>query len=598
MLNIYMLNIKENFIKYFKNTRLLALSGIFLGLLLVFFMLPMGMTVILASIFFVIFCKREETLAHMVIKKYQILHFNLLFFILCIINGILLYSDMYHRPLMFFIITSIIFALLGVEILFCLGNSKSQLNLILLKVLISSFIVYLSVLLTSNSLIGVDIWYHRNIVLDLLENGHIPNVGRYSHFPIYHLIVSICSLITNLEFKESVTFSIGIIYSFSLIFMYLLGKMLYNDQFGLISTLFIAFTSYHIQRGYWLIPQSLGISLFFIVLYLLIKSMNFSSSFKFFLIIFVIVLNMTHNLSVLMIFVALIILYVCVYFFNFVLDEDKYRLSQNFIFLYFVMMFFYWTYIYYIYPFLTHVSARKMTLESAPIISYDVPTLIVNQFGFLLFVFLSILGFLYGLSRKRLSTINYSLMSASFLLLLLIEIFRFANIEAVVPQRWIAFASILLAFPASFGIIFLKSFRINHKRLFIASILFLFSFFMITSTVANNDSPIYSKEQTESFGLRNSEIRSANTINNSCIGKISTDTVYSLYFSYYLKNSEVAGLNNMSDIIVFRESVWQNNKYFKNYRNYDLKQYNFSNDHDRFKIYESNSVYAYFTLQK
>ena len=313
-----MLNGNGYFIKYFKNARLLGILGIISGLFLTLFMLPMGITIILASAFFIIFREREEISIHTTIKTHQIIRLNLLFFILFITNILILYLGMQHRPLIFFSILSLMFVMLGMESLFYLNDSKLQLYLLLFKIFIASFSINMSVISTSNSLTGVDIWYHRNIILELIDIGYILDVGRYGYFPIYHLIISVSSLLTNLDFKDSAVFSIGVIYSFTLIFVYLLGRKLYNNQFGLISTLLIAFTSYYIQRGYWLIPQSLAISLFLIILYLLIRSMNLNHKLKFklILIFFIIVLNMTHNLSTLIMFILFIIFYLCQHFFN------------------------------------------------------------------------------------------------------------------------------------------------------------------------------------------------------------------------------------------------------------------------------------------
>lgn len=589
----------EHNAKYFKNTKLIGILGTVIGLSITFLMLPMGITIILASIIFMILSGRMEAPVYTNIKKNNLLYLNIIFFALLLINAVIIYQNSYERPPIFFVIISIMFTIIGMEVLFYLTHKKIQTHFILLKILLLSFMIYISVLLTSKSFIGVDIWYHRDIILEILKIAHIPDVGRYSYFPIYHITTSLTSIITDLNLKKSIIFSIGTIYSFSLIFIYLLGKKVYSNQFGLLCTLLIAFTSYHIQRGYWLIPQSLGIALFIIILYLLIKKIDSNPIFTYILILYVVLLNMTHNLSVMISFSIIAVFYCCTHIYNRIYEKNVNQINNNFLLFFFIFMLAYWTYVYSIYPYFAHVFAHDMTLESVVNVSYSTSTLIINQFGFLVLVFLAVIGAFYVISKKRMSNINYSLVSTPFLILIFIQILRLANVSAIVPQRWIAFVSILFVLPASFGIIFIRNSIISYKKIYIVTILILFSFFMLTSTVANNDSPIYSENQTERFGLYDSEIKSAHTINNFHVGDMSTDLVYKLYFHYYLENNKITSLNNESKTIILRKSLFQNDEYYKNFRNYDLKQYKFADCVNYFKIYESNTVEAYsFTTSK
>jgi len=118
------------------------------------------------------------------------------------------------------------------------------------------------------SLVGLDPWTHRAIVLNGLDNG-------WSTFPLWHgawysFIAAIMGS-TGLEYRLA-TMAISFIQvagGASLLF--LIGRRVAGERVGLLAALVVAFSSWHIFFGYWIIPNGLGLTLVLLAVYLVIR---------------------------------------------------------------------------------------------------------------------------------------------------------------------------------------------------------------------------------------------------------------------------------------------------------------------------------------
>jgi asparagine N-glycosylation enzyme membrane subunit Stt3 len=117
-------------------------------------------------------------------------------------------------------------------------------------------------------------------------------------------------------YKTAMFFGIGLPMMFSTIFVFLIGKELFNTKAGLLAALLVNLADTHISFGYQLIPTSIGVALFTIVLYLLVKNRKKRElTFTFLTILFMFLLVITHNMSsfVLLCCIAFLLLGVFMY---------------------------------------------------------------------------------------------------------------------------------------------------------------------------------------------------------------------------------------------------------------------------------------------
>lgn len=100
------------------------------------------------------------------------------------------------------------------------------------------------------------------------------------------------------------------------------------------------------------------------------------------------------------------------------------------------------------------------------------------------------------------------------------------GMRTIIPTRWFGFVYIFLALVSASGIFKLANLlNIKFKTVTVLIIIFSISFFMVTSTVSNDDNPLYNKEHATRQGNKASELQGAvkiKTIFNGTYGSISS----------------------------------------------------------------------------
>jgi hypothetical protein len=166
--------------------------------------------------------------------------FFLLFMTLVIIS--LLISD-FSKPWLYYFGISLCSLLLGMEIMLTTKARSPYITL---------FKIYLLclALFFSNQVVyplgigGSDAHVHFPTIISIIETGRIlPNVV-YSFTPLHHLLVTITSLISSLDFKF-LYYVLGAFWmSINLPLIFLVGKKYINTEFGLIASLIYPFNDY------------------------------------------------------------------------------------------------------------------------------------------------------------------------------------------------------------------------------------------------------------------------------------------------------------------------------------------------------------------
>lgn len=535
--------------------------------------------ILIASIIYLLFRKKLSNSINPSLpsSKLFISILNIIF-ISSFMASIFLMHFSLHRPLLYFLLTSISMGAIAAEIL-TFNNTQNQTWLILLKILLISFSLRYGLLYEFPGLYGVDPWGHIRVVREWLNSGHIINQSSsygyisYATFPIMHLNIIATKIITLLNLKDSLFYSIGLFYIFSILFVFLLGQRLVNTKAGLLAALIIGFNSFHIGWGAWLIPTSLGIGIFAMILWLIFKG-TYTFCNQLILIILMSVLVLTHTFSTFVTLTVLVLLFIANKIYKRI-PETKVKpinIRYNLVILFGIIMFTRWIYYFY-YPsrsffdavfgwFIRDLGTKVQYTGTA----FKASEFILNRMGFLMLISFTVIGSLFWFSPKVSNNQKISIIISTAGLSVVTFVFPYFNIKNLIPGRWLAFICTIGAIIIAEGILALSR-LVNgkiKKSLLAISIVFIFSLFMINSNGVNIYTPFYGKDYHQDpvrYAFTQSELTAVNSISEMYDDKIITDHWYSsLPFLTQVGQTKIAYLNPKSKnegLIVIRKYIYK-----------------------------------------
>lgn len=452
--------------------------------------------------------------------------------------------ELYSRPLGYFISTSILAAILSMEILY-LPQRKGYSSFILLKIMLIALSLRWTPQLIFPGLLGIDPWWHQMFTTKILELGYIPDGYAYSKLPVMHLIIGLTSLITGLDYKLSTMCSICLLQVISLIFIFIIcskfiySEFIYSERVGLLASLLLAVTEFQIQLGYWVRPILLGIILLLIIIYLLFKKEQhrYTAIFVSLAILTSAILILTHTIAALAMSILL---------FSFWCASEIYKrinrdslinpVGFTFFLLFSVGMFSWWMYA------SGHITTLARLIEwgfkfdkwaysgaSLQYIDKFKTEYMLNTLAFNLFSAFFILGSFYSLKQTKYS---FTIVLGGYLLAIMIFLTTILGLTGFLQIRWYPIFQVIASFPAGAGLLILgKMFKNDVVNKFsVCFLVFILSFFAITTPIANIDHPLYSKNIFVRHAYTESEMQGASTILEIYDGKIGTDTRYALFF--------------------------------------------------------------------
>lgn len=185
-----------------------------------------------------------------------------------------LFNAYERRPLSYFIIYTIFNIFFVVGILF--GNLKPKNTWIIIFTI--AIFARFSIYSITQTYIGVDPWrdfYNANLII---KNGALLREKfafemYYKPFPLVPIFISSLSLISGLPLDIAHISSVGLVEALGLLPVYLITYwILDNKQASYLSAWFYAICPPIVMYGFTVIPQSLGLTLYLIVLMLIFKS--------------------------------------------------------------------------------------------------------------------------------------------------------------------------------------------------------------------------------------------------------------------------------------------------------------------------------------
>ena len=458
---------------------------------------------------------------------------NILYW-LCISVALLSYHQAppYYRPPIFFISISLGTALLGLEILSSKFKDNYNIFSIISKILFISLILRASAYFISPYPIGSDPWGHARYIENFLHFHHLMVTpdwrDYYCSYPLAHLFACVANLIGNISIKQSM-FIIGTVLALSTIFVYLIVKKVTNNiNLALLSMLLLNFADFHIQWSIEVIAMTFGIAIYAIIIYLILKRKEkHRLLYTSLLILFLFTIVWTHTVSGFIALLSTISLYVGSFVYHAIYEKHKSTelvVSLTFCMIFVVLLLLHWMDPNY--PFFESVTWGFINSLSEEAEFLGRATLsnaaerwetILNIIGFLVYIFFGIVGSLYCLSRKYADKTKVSLVLMLIVLYIVFFAFPVMGLKNIVPYRWPAFIYVSFVLFAGIGLIgvlnVLKSKK--QKIAFVFIVLLITSFFMVTTSVSDMDSPIYGKEINQKLVWTESEMALFENINNS-----------------------------------------------------------------------------------
>jgi len=491
------------------------------------------------------------------------------------------FSFLYHRPLEYFIAVAIFSAVIVVEIgLLRSHSSKLDLYNILAQILLLAAAVRWSALFAFPSFVGVDPWDHSLGVKHILRTGHVftaldmlnydfigySSLAQYGSRPIMHIFTSQAQLLASFpSLKYAFTFSVGIFEIISLLFVFILSRKILNDTKGAaLASLLVAMSNFHIRWGFWMIPMTMGLAFFSLLLCL--QHLNQETwnqrEVQLLSLLTVIVLVFTHSIAA---FIGILILF-SYWMADKTLGRSFYTKKRKKIFslllvLATVMLAANWTFSYFTDVVIRYALTSTTFMPMNPTVR-NLTQFEIDNVGIYILYFCAILGVLTW--SKRLDRDRKLIILGVVLLSILTYGSGLIGLHAILPERWFAFLFVILAPIAAEGYRFLER-CLRKGKMILPLVVLLFTFFMVTSSTCNTDSPLFYPETAPPrVAFKESEMMAAQAATSIFEGNIYMDQRYTA--CRYLLERRVISLdfghfhsNNIDGLILSRKFIYTYN---------------------------------------
>jgi hypothetical protein len=527
-----------------------AIVGIFLGTFIIslyytvdLHQQDIGFVLLIASLIYLLLRTKfkKASFTPLTINHQVKLSLNIIFFTVFSITLLIWHTQLYCRPPSYFILISLLAGIIAVEILYFKEGEPAW--SILLKILLLSANIRAGLYYNFPSIRGADAFWHAKTAQLITNTGFVPPfeiIEGYFYYSIFHIFASVTQTVCQIDIKDAIFCSIGLISITSTIFIYLIGKKLAGPQVALLATLLANVSDAIINRGIANInPGSLVLCYFLLILFLVLKEKHRVINGSLIILITLLAV-ISHQLSTFVCFICLASIYVGKSAYKIIYKhKESVSITALYILLFGVAMQSYWMYTYahpgqpvfdwLLGPLLNVLqSETEFGAEMAVTYAAYYGTLsnILFHLGYLILLFFAIGGALFWLSSKEDKKI--SIVAAVIVLYVFVYAIPVFAIHNMLPGRWFSFIYVFLAMLASaylFKIIQLIKFNPN-KTFAVFSIIFIISFFMITTPNINKDNPMYAKDRCIRNTFKASEISAITTINDRYGGIIKADHSY------------------------------------------------------------------------
>ena len=420
---------------------------------------------------------------------------DIVFWLLLTAMILILYRDVYSRPLSFLIIVSVMSAILAIQIL-----SDNHTGYSLIKIIIIGVLLRASAFYQFPGLAGYDTVAEITLSEQLTSTGFIGGyMGAYQYYPLAHILTASISQITGFNITNSF-FMLGLIEVISLVFIFLIGKYLFNDKTGLIAVLVLSVFDWHILWGFYIKAMTFGIALIPIVIFLILaakdeKKLIYTS--LSILMLFLVILTHTFVTAVLLV-ILLFGWLISIAIKRRCHDRDlvsdyEHPIRLDIVLLLGFTTIAYWLYVSGFYTYVAYAVNYALSIDNTitgtPTSQLSVLDTTWARLPVFTLIFFAIIGCLsifnfHKLTSKTLAQIWLALL-CGVMVVISFAIFSISNLETLIRERWFVFVGLIAAIPVAKGLLSMVGNRRHQSAISMAIIIFLFSGIMTTSYIAN-----------------------------------------------------------------------------------------------------------------
>ena len=496
--------------------------------------LLIGFLILISCLLWLAIRKSDPLTFHLPEAKSQDKFWAICFFALYTLSVISNYlrSDIYERPLLYFILTALMAGAIVCEIL---AAERRHAGFILLQVLLLGVSISWTQQLISPGLVGIDTWYHVDLANRIIADSFLPMNYSYSTMPFFHILISMTSVITTLPSKLAmmVSVSFGQI-ACNAFFIFLIANYLFkNYRIGLLATLLVIIANLHILMSWMSIPNGFGAAFIPIILYLLFTGIKDTSRFvvSFLLILLMFSIILTHSIVAMCMAIIFFVAWGAFAFYRFCYSQNEDYISWLVPVGFTIGMLTWWSFMAGYLGSLSRFIKLDYSLSFAQGTVIDTIAVatppgeyVFSLLGQYLFITLSLVGILYMVSRKgNISTFSLALLSVTPLCITFIANFTHSDI---IPFRWLYIAQILLSIPLALALYSVGVWKMKkpiYIHFFFFGFIVVFSFLMLMGPGGNNDNYTFTPTSQESIFYTQSEMTGSDFVAKKSIGGISSD---------------------------------------------------------------------------
>ena len=470
------------------------------------------------------------------------------YFVLLGFVGLSWQSVVYDLPALYFVLVAAATGILAAQIGFVRERDAVWAHVVIVEIFLLATVVRWSVFFSYGSILGVDPWANQLLLENSIIGGALPPGFLYSDFPIFTLLSMQTMLLANLPYKLALAASSGLAVTASVVFIYLIGARLMNRKLGLFAALLVSIGGVSIGFGsHSIIAMSLGIGLFSLLSYLLVRRFQTGDIRFLYLVLFVLMaIIMTH--VIVSIIVTLLLAAMLVgrrILISVRVKTPASPVSVVLTVLFLAGMLSYWMYVSGNFWFVGNalryalVSASGDTTPAvipwSDLPDFEVVRIRLNEsiwVGFAVYGVLSILG------RSKRSPGMMLVLGFPLVAQALLVGFANTGYDALLPERWIAFIQFHFSLALAFGMVLLFRNYSRASSLVVPVLVGLVSFTLLTSPIATIQNPFFAKD--DRIALLDSEIAAAETLSRVSPDTVVVESYLLLFFRFQLeKSSEV-----------------------------------------------------------
>jgi len=248
------------------------------------------------------------------------------FFVLFSMLILLYYAAGFQRSGTVFYLTFALYILAGLYI-FAEPNRSIGLCVILLSGLANRFTAYYNSALYS----GVDIYSHSRWAQVIAQEGSLGvfSSNKYFYAPFYHILAAAGELIYTVPTRDAIALTSLIAVSIlPVLVAYSITSVFWNPQVGLFAGWLYVTADFAINWGIHVVPTSLGVAFFALLLFSLVQYTNLKAKRQYVLLIaFILSLMFTHQVSLFIGITAMGVLAIAILFYRMELLETGLNLG-------------------------------------------------------------------------------------------------------------------------------------------------------------------------------------------------------------------------------------------------------------------------------